>query len=57
MDTKVQSNKNQQIKQILKEYSEKADQIIRRMIGVLTQAHKKVDKESYLEWRNKLLPK
>lgn len=57
MDTKVQSNKNQQIKQVLKEYSEKADQIVRRMIGVLTKAHKKVDEASYLEWRNKLISK
>lgn len=57
MDTKVQSNKDQQIKQILKEYSEKADQIIRQMIGVLTKAHKKVDEASYRDWRNKLRSK
>lgn len=57
MDTKVQTGKDQQIKQILKEYNEKADQIIRQMIGVLTKAHKKVDEASSREWRNKLLSK
>lgn len=57
MDTKVQSSKDQQINQILEEYGEKTDQVIRNMIGVLIQAHKKVDEASYREWRNKLLTK
>lgn len=48
---------NQQSNRILKEYREKADQIIRKMIGVLTQAHKKVDNIAYRDWRDKLITK
>lgn len=51
------SGLNQQRNQILKEYGEKADQIIRKMIGILIQAHKKVDNIAYCEWRNKLITK
>lgn len=57
MNPKNDNKSEEQIKQIIKGYSITADQIIRKMIGVLTQAHKKVDEAAYREWRDKLKTK
>jgi len=42
---------------IMKDYQEKADQIIRKMFGVLIQANKKVDELSYRQWVDTLKKK
>lgn len=43
------SQKQNNIKLII-EYRAKSDQIIRKMLNVLTNAHKKVDEAEYKKW-------
>ncbi len=44
----------EEINIILNNYQAKADQIIRKMINVLVQAHKKADDAAQQQWINKL---
>jgi len=45
---------NVEANRILKEYREKSDKIVRKMIGVLVEIHKKIDEASYKEWKSKI---
>lgn len=55
MDSNNKKNlSDKEINTIIKNYQEKADQIIRKMFNVSVQAHKKVDDVSYHAWKNKL---
>lgn len=49
-----QNRINPEINVLSKQYQEKADKIIRKMLNVLVQAHKKVDDVAYQQWIDKL---
>lgn len=43
-------NTNKEVEKILADYKEKSGEIIRKMIQVLVQAHKKADQIEYKKW-------
>ncbi len=48
---------NKDVEKILAEYKEKSSEIIRKMLQVLAQAHKKVDQIEYKKWASNITNK
>lgn len=48
---------NKEIEKILSGYKEKSSEIIRKMLQVLAQAHKKVDQIEYKKWASNITNK